>query len=358
MDLTTDLPQFLADIHARLFDPDRLPLAVSAILLVALGGVLAGPLKGNAQPFFWLMIDKLFGRAGDKLGNPQRLRADLLLRGFLMTSLVLLIAVSLGRAAEILTVLYPTLALPEILFLSVCLSSGALWRSLSRLHHVLDKPGSEKGVYYAIAQTSRTNLNSTDNYGITRMGMGLAARGFDKASVAPVVWYLIGGLPFVFGYTALTALVWRFGKNGFSKGFGEVPLALERVMGFVPGLLAGILLTMASIVTPAAGIGRSVVSWFAWRNAAPYAQGGLPLSVMAFALNISLGGPVQDLNGSALKNAWVGPKNTSAKVEHHHLRRGLYIAVIAQVFWVVALLALYLWVYEEGGLRIVPNLVP
>lgn len=343
IEITTDIPRLLSDIHARIFEPDRIPIAVCALILVALIGFLTGPVRGNARPLLWQVWDILFGRLGDKLGNPQRSRADLLFRGFLLSVFAVFIAVLLGRAAEISTQIYPYYALPDILFLAMCLSSGALWNALSRLYKVLDKPGSEKGVFFTIAQTTRTNLNSTDTFGITRTGMALAARNFDKGAVAPVLWYLIGGLPFVFAYSALAALSWRFGKDGFSKGFGETALALEKLFGAVPTFLAGFLLTAASIVTPAAGIARSIGSWFVFTNAAPYAQGGLPVSVMAYALNISLGGPVQDLGGSAVKSVWVGPKGASAKVDHHHLRRGLYIVIIAHILWVASLLGAYLY---------------
>lgn len=358
MEFTADLPQLLADIHSRLFDPDRAPLAVCALLLVGIAGYAAGPLQGNARPLFWQIIDRLFGKAGDRLAKAHRSRADLIFRGFLLTGLALVIALTLGRAAELLTVMAPAYALTEILILSLCLSAGAVWKSVAKLYTVLDKPGAEKGAYYAIAQTSRLNLNSTDNFGITRAGMGLAARSFDKTALAPVFWYLVGGLPFVFASSAIAALAWRFGKDGFSKGFGETPLAFDKILGFVPTFLAGIFLTLASILTPAAGIGRSVVSWFSFRNAAPYAQGGLPLSVMAYALNVSLGGPVQDLNGSTLKNAWVGPNKASAKVDHAQLHKGIYIVIIAHIFWVAALLGAYLWSYRMGSYNIMPGLVP
>lgn len=358
MDFTADLPQLLSDIHNRLLDPDRLPLAVSALLLAGIVGYAAGPLRGNAQPLLWHIIDRLFGRAGDKLGKAHRSRADLIFRGFLLTGLALLVALAAGRTAELLTVMVPAYAVTEILLLTLCLSAGAVWKAVARLYTVLDKPGSEKGAYYAIAQTSRINLNSTDNFGITRAGMGLAARSFDKAALAPAFWYAVGGLPFVFATSAISALAWRFGKDGFSKGFGETAMAFDRILGFVPTLMAGVFLSIASIVTPSAGIGRSVAAWFAVRHAAPYAQGGLPLSVMAYALNVSLGGPVQDLNGSTLKSAWVGPDKASAKVDHNQLRRGLYIVIVAHVFWVAALLGCYVWAYRMGSYNILPGLVP
>lgn len=74
----------------------------------------------------------------------------------------------------------------------------------------------------------------------------------------------------------LAALGWRFGKDGFSKGFGAVPLALEKLMGYVPSLFAATLMTLATIITPTAAIHKGVAAWFGHKNRAPYEQGGYP----------------------------------------------------------------------------------
>lgn len=39
-------------------DPDRIPLAISAIVLAAILGVITGPVAGNADPLLWLLYDK------------------------------------------------------------------------------------------------------------------------------------------------------------------------------------------------------------------------------------------------------------------------------------------------------------
>lgn len=338
-----DFTIFYQNLHAQIFDAGRIPIAIAALALVAGAGFLTGPLRGNANPLIWQLWDVLFGRLGDKLAKPGRARADLVFRGFLVTGFAVFMAVLLGRAALLAKEFLHLYAVPEIFFVASCLASGAVWASLWRLYKVLAKPGSEKGAYFAIAQTTRLNLNSTDNFGITRAGMALAARSLDKGAVAPVLWYLIGGLPVLCAYTALATLAWRFGKDGFSKGFGVIPLALEKLMGAVPCAITSFLLTVASLITPKAGVARSLVSWVAFKNAAPYEQGGLPVSIMAYALHISLGGPVQDLGGAALKNKWVGPAKASAKVDHTHLQRGLYIAIIAYILWIAALLGAYVY---------------
>ena len=62
---------------------------------------------------------------------------------------------------------------------------------------------------------------------LPRVGMGLALKSFDKGVVAPIIWFLIAGLPGAYLYAGLATLSWRFGKEGHSAGFGDAMLALE-----------------------------------------------------------------------------------------------------------------------------------
>jgi len=116
-------------------------------------------------------------------------------------------------------------------------------------------------------------------------------------------------------------------------------LALERLMGFVPNVFAGILVSCAGLLTPTAGMTRSFIGLFHFtKGVAPYEQGGAPVTAMAWALKVSLGGATQDLDGSAIKRGWAGPDGATAKLEAHHLKRGLYIVVMAHLLLLAALL--------------------
>ncbi|MGB0718910.1 MAG: cobalamin biosynthesis protein [Bdellovibrionales bacterium] len=331
---------FITQWHAALFDPDRIPLAVAAIVVCAVIGMIAGPLAGNANPFIWQVFDILFGKLGGKLDKPQRPKADLVFRGFIVTACVMLIALTLGKG---LTALLSQNWMVEGLALSVLLTSGTVWFALLRLYFAMDGNKKGKGGYYAIARSTRTNLSAVDDYAITRCGINFAARSFDKGLVAPVTWYVIAGLPGACVYAALAAMAWRFGKDGFTKGFGAAPLALEKLMGFVPNILSGLIITLAGTFTPTAKLHTGLTAWLGHKNRASYAQGGFALSAMAWSLNLSLGGPSQDLNGDAIKAPWVGPDKATAKNDHKHLRRAIIINVLAHIVFIAVLLGMYLW---------------
>lgn len=338
------MPDFLIQLHEQLIDPDRIPVAIGAIFLVMIAGAITGPMHGNANPFTWLVFDKIFGSFGQKINKRERPQGDLVFRGLVLTILCVLAGYGLGYWLEYLSKLYPYYNGVEVISLSLFITLGTVWYALLRLYFALEKPGDlVEGAYLAISRSYRANLNASDDFGITRLGINFAAKSFDKGLVSPVFWYLIAGLPALGIYMALSVLSWRFARDGQDKGFAQVPVALEKLLGFVPSMFAAVILTAASAIAPTAKIGGSLASWFGMRDRAAYAQGGFPLSSMAWALNLSIGGPYQDLEGTAVKAPWVGPAKATAKNDYKHLRRALIIHVICIALFIVSLASAYLW---------------
>lgn len=334
------IANIFSSLHAHIFDPERLPVAVCAMLLVGIVGALTGPLAGNANPFYWRAVDFLFGPLGGRLDKTERKAADLATRGLIIMLTALIMSVLVGQFFQTLSDHYKNWLIVDILALSLVMAAGAGWHSLIRLYKGMTSKQPVKGAFYAIAVSSRVNLAAADEYTITRTGIGMAARLFDKGIVAPILWYLIAGLPAAYLYAVLAALSWRFGKEGFTKGFGAPALALEKLMGFVPNAFSGVLLSLAGLLTPTAGMTRSFIGLlhFGSKGRAHYHEGGAALTAMAWALKVSLGGAVQDLDGSAIKRGWCGPEGATAKLDAKHLHRGLYILVMAHLLLLAALL--------------------
>ncbi|MEM7651489.1 MAG: cobalamin biosynthesis protein, partial [Pseudomonadota bacterium] len=264
--------------------------------------------------------------------------------GLILSIFALLFGFGAGYGLERLSLEYPHYNGVEIVALSLFITAGSVWFSLLLLYFALEKSGKVvEGAYFAISRSSRANLNASDDFGITRLGINFSAKSFDKGLVSPVFWYLIAGLPAVGLYAALAMLSWRFAKDGQDKGLSQVPVALEKLLGFVPSAFAALIITAASAIAPTAKIGGSLNSWFGMKDRAAYAQGGFPLSALAWALSVSIGGPYQDLDGKAVKAPWVGPQKATAKNDYKHLRRALIINAIAHALFVVILASAYLW---------------
>lgn len=341
--------EVLAYWHEILVQPDRLMVAAGAVLLMSFLGLVTGALAGYAGPLYWRGVEAAFGGAGDRLNRPGRSHSDLVFRGFLLTVVTLFLALILGRGAQNIVEQASHGRLFEMLVLAGCMASGSVWAALFKLYRTMEKKQVLKGAYYTIARTMRLNFAQSDDFGITRAGLALAARSFDKALVAPAFWYFLLGIPGALVYTALAALSWRFSRLGFSKGFGAVPQALEKLMGFVPSVLAGFLIALSSIPAPgtrplsAIRLFLNIALGRIKKNIAPYAEGGLPLTCMAWSLDVALGGPVQDITGEAIKTGWVGPGKATAQLGHKHLRRGLVIIVTAHLLFLLSLCGAYLW---------------
>lgn len=337
------MSDFFIDWQAHFMEPERIPYALFALLIAGIAGMITGPVAGNANPFLWLVTDRVFGRLGDRLDKPQRARGDLVFRGFLVTAAALFLGIAIGRLYEYTAAEFPLYGLSEAVLLASLVSVGAVWFVLLRLYFALEKQEIGKGAYYAIARSARLNLSLSDDYGITRAGMNYAAYSFDKAVVNPVFWYILGGLPVAVIYSTLAALSWRFGRYGHSKGFGAAPAALEKLMGFFPSLFAGLLIALAGLFTPTAGMMKGVFGILGMKNRSPYEEGGFPLSALSWSLKLALGGPFQDLAGRKIKNEWAGPEGATARNDHKHLRRALYIHVMAHLLFAASLGGAYMW---------------
>jgi len=337
------MTEYLTQWHEYIMDADRIPEMLIALVLTVIIGMISGPLAGNANPFFWVMLDSVFGKFGERLDRTHRAKADLMFRGFVLSAIVIVLTALVGQGFHELSIKYPAYEAVTIILLALLFTSGSVWFALLRLYFAMEHKKVVEGSYYAIARSTRVNLAAGDDYGTTRAAMGLAARSFDKGLIAPALWYLIGGFPAVCIYSGLSMLAWRFGKNGLGTGFGAVPLALERLMGFIPAMFSALSLTLASLFTPTAKLHKGIAAWLGHKNRAPYEQGGFPPSALAWGLNISIGGAVQDLSGSALKGEWVGPEGATAQLDHKHLRRGIYINVMAHILFVASLLGVYMW---------------
>lgn len=331
-------------VAGGILDPARFPLAVMALLLCAVIGIVTGPMHHNANPFLWKLLGAATGGMGRRLDRTERNKTDLAARGLLVLLVVVLLSYGAGLVAVWLSLHVPLWGVTQIVMLALCLSVGTVWYSLLRVYTALEKKGKiAEGSYAAVARTTRTDLSRMDDFGITRVTMAMAARSFDKALVAPLFWFLLFGPVGAYIYSGFSFFSWRFGKDSFGKGFARAGLALERLLGYIPMTVSGILMAAAGLFTPTGGMTRAFRGLFRRQNVAPYAEGGLPVTAMAYALDVILGGPVTDLDGSALKRVWVGPKDATAQLQAGHLRRALYISLMAHLLLVASMLGGMLW---------------
>lgn len=330
--------EFYSTYHNQLVDVDRIPTAVAAIFITMIVGFLTGPMHGNASAFIVFLFDKIFGKVGERIDKTTRPKNDLVIRGTFFVIVLLLLSLGLTNYLE--TVSFPY---QDLIVLMLCMSSGAVWYVILKLYFTMEKGAKADGGYFGLSRSTRLDLNSTDEYGITRHAISYLGYSFDKSFVAPVFWYFVADIPGALVYSILSFVTWRFGKSGYSKGFGNIAIALEKVMGIVPHLFASLLICFASVITPTAKTLKALSMWWSIKDKANYEEGGAVTSILAWSLNISLGGPAADLSGSTLPKKWIGPEGATAQISHEHLKRAIFLTIIAQILFVLALLSAYIF---------------
>jgi cobalamin biosynthesis protein CobD/CbiB len=312
---------FISHIMLNLAEIDRIPLLITALTLAGLGGLLTGGLGGYTFPLIWKIWQAILSPLIKRLDNPQRSNASLFSRGLFITIFAMLIAIIIGRFMTYTAARLPYYAILETLYLTLLLSSGALWHAALHLKN-----------------TDQTDLHAK------RRGMCNALiRGSDKLICAPAFWYFIAGLPAATLYSVISFLTIYYGRDEHSGplSFSGFFNALERLCGIVPHVIIGAALLLAALISPGANPFHALKSLCGGKNKVPYAQGGLPLNTAAYALGITLGGPYTNQNDMRLNNNWTGRENSSAKITKAELHRTLVLSLLANLMLILGITLFY-----------------
>lgn len=341
---------------------ERLPFALSALLVSVLFGIAFGAVFQRFNPAYWSFLETLFSNAATKLNRPNRSMSDLVLRGVLLSIFCLFVCFLSGLFFAYITKSYADYAVLSVIALLPLLGGGALWKGMILLHTTLKETGKSdetskkipEGLFYALSRSTRFNLTTADDYTLTRLGIVFMARHFNKALVAPVFWYLIGGLPMAYVYCGAAFMKWRTGKDGHSKGFGLFAEKIEMILGIIPSYITGFIFMIASFFTPTASTLRAVRGYFSSKKGefCPYSQGGRPVSVLIWALNISIGGAMVDYDGLKVKSDWVGPPKSTAQLQSGHLKRAVYMMGVSFLLFLMMLLLLMQFEYYGYSFKI------
>jgi adenosylcobinamide-phosphate synthase len=130
-----------------------------------------------------------------------------------------------------------------------------------------------------------------DAGGLTRAAVESVAENTSDASVAPLLWATVGGVPAVFGYRAVNTLDSMVGhRSPRYARFGWAAARLDDAANYVPARLTAALVVLWA---PIAG-GSPSGAVRAWRRDAarhPSPNAGVVEAAFAGALGVRLGGP-------------------------------------------------------------------
>lgn len=138
-----------------------------------------------------------------------------------------------------------------------------------------------------LAGTAWRNAALLDSHGIARAGVETVAANLGTRVVSPLFFYVLFGLPGLFATRAITLLADTLGYQ--TDTFGNAAVRAQRVVHYVPSLLTGVLIAVASMVLPFA---RPRAAWrMAGLLAADMQPNRREIAVMAATLDLALGGP-------------------------------------------------------------------
>ncbi|MEV6073085.1 cobalamin biosynthesis protein [Nocardia sp. NPDC052001] len=140
-----------------------------------------------------------------------------------------------------------------------------------------------------------------DADGLARAALESIAENTSDATVAPLFWGAIAGVPGLLGYRAINTLDAMVGyRNKRYNRFGWAAARTDDVANLGPARVAGLITTL---LAPVIG-GRSADAWRAWRRDAgkhPSPNAGVAEASMAGALGVQLGGLTQYRHGIEMR---------------------------------------------------------
>lgn len=136
----------------------------------------------------------------------------------------------------------------------------------------------------AVGMIVGRDVAKLDDRSVAAAALESLAESFNDGVVAPLFWFLVGGLAGLFAYKAVNTADSMIGhREEPYRCFGWAAARTDDLMNLVPARLSGLLICLV------AGRGWRVMLRDAGKHASP--NSGWPEAAMAGALKVSLGGP-------------------------------------------------------------------
>ncbi len=178
-----------------------------------------------------------------------------------------------------------------------------------------------------------------DADGLARAALESIAENTSDATVAPLVWGALAGVPGLLGYRAINTLDAMIGyRNDRYRNFGWAAARTDDLANLLPARLTGLLtVALAPLVQ-----GRPAAARRAWRRDAakhPSPNAGVVEASMAGALGVRLGGRTQYRHGTELRpTLGDGPAPTVADLHRavHMSEAVQWASVVVAAIWALA----------------------
>ena len=300
------------------------PWIVAGALLVE--GVVGWP-RRLSHPVVW--VGGLIAGLERGWNRPERSVKTRRALGVL-TVLILLVATGgVGWGVERLAATAPFW--PGLALLLIWGATGLAARSLFEHVRAVARPmkaGDLSAARLAVGTIVGRDVEAMDENEIATAALESLAESFCDGVVAPVFWFVIGGLPGLFAYKAVNTADSMIGHmEPRWRAFGWAAARTDDLMNWIPARIAGALIALGGWQ-----------GWrIMWRDARKHASpnAGWPEAAMAGALRVRLGGPVSYdgvITSRPRFGDWAPPRA-------HDLQRGLRVYGVACAVLLLLLIA-------------------
>lgn len=165
---------------------------------------------------------------------------------------------------------------------------------------------------------------------IVRATVETVAESIVDGIIAPLFYAFIGGAPLAIAYKTVNTLDSMIGyKNEKYKDFGWFSAKLDDIINFVPGIISGVLIPVASFF-----VGKNIVNSIRiiFCDGIRNMVSGIPESAVAGALEVQLGG-VNFYNSVPVLKPFLGDNKNM--LEEKHIKITIYIAYICSLLTLI-----------------------
>jgi adenosylcobinamide-phosphate synthase len=196
-------------------------------------------------------------------------------------------------------------AVVEVLSVAVLVAQRSLYDHVAAVAGALDSRGLAAG-RAAVRHIVGRDPAGLDAYGVARAAIESLAENFGDGVVAPVFWYLVGGLPGLFAYKMTNTLDSMIGyRSRRYRAFGWAAARLDDLLNLIPARLGGLLIAAAAIFAAGCRPGHAVTIMLRDGRKHRSLNAGWPEGAMAGALGLALAGPRRYAQG-VVADPWVG----------------------------------------------------
>ena len=238
---------------------------------------------------FAYIIDQIFGEfsfirhpvvlMGDYIKwFEKRFYADNILRGFLLTlTLIFIVWLIVGLVSLTLNQYITNKYLHIIIVAFIASTSIASKMLYNSVKDIISNP---KNIKYLVSRDTK-DLNASD---INKAAIETYAENLSDGVIAPLFYLLLFGLEGAFIYKAMNTLDSMVGyRNERYEKFGKASALLDDLVNYIPARLTALLITLFFF-------SKKALNFYAYGKKHNSPNAGHPISAMALAIEVKLGG--------------------------------------------------------------------